>query len=180
LLEVLAAVILPFLLASTVPVSAWALWKARKDYHRLGKLSWAGLLSLWAMVFLPPLILEYATTYQVPTTTLDIIGVIVGLLGLTLCLAGISAFRSGSKVMCLKAGKLTVSGPYRWSRNPQYVGLILFLLGFALTDWSLWCLAALIVVAADLHLLVLIEEEHLHRVFGEPYREFCRRIPRYL
>ncbi len=172
--------ILPFLLASTVPVTAWALLKARKDYHRHAKLSRTGLFSLCAMLLLPNLMLEYATTYQLPTAPLDIIGVIVGLLGLTLCLAGISAFRSGSKVLCLKAGKLTVSGPYRWSRNPQYLGWLLFLLGFALNDWSLWCLAALIVVAASLHLLVLIEEEHLRRVFGEPYREFCRRIPRYL
>jgi len=75
---------------------------------------------------------------------------------------------------------LTVTGPYRWSRNPQYVGWFLFLLGFALNDWSLWCLAALLVVAISLHLLVLVEEEHLRRVFGEPYVEFCRRIPRYV
>jgi len=95
------------------------------------------------------------------------------------CLAGVLAFRSASKVLCLDSGKLTASGSHQWSRNPQYLGWFLFLLGFALTDWSLWCLAALLVVAASLHLLVLIEEEHLRRVFGEPYREYCRRVPRY-
>ena len=78
-----------------------------------------------------------------------------------------------------RRGRLTISGPYRWSRNPQYVGLFLFLLGFALNDWSLWCLAALLVVAINLHLLVLVEEEHLRRVFGEQYVEFDRKIPRY-
>ena len=36
-----------------------------------------------------------------------------------------------------RPGKLTASGSYRWSRNPQYLGWFLFLLGFALTDWSL-------------------------------------------
>jgi protein-S-isoprenylcysteine O-methyltransferase Ste14 len=60
------------------------------------------------------------------------------------------------------------------------VGWLLFLLGFALNDWSWWCLAALLVVAISLHLLILIEEEHLHQVFGDQYTEFCRRIPRYL
>jgi protein-S-isoprenylcysteine O-methyltransferase Ste14 len=173
-------VILPFLLALTVPVTAWALLKARKDYHRRGKLSRTGLFSLCVMLLLPNLMLEYATTYHFPTAPLGIMGMTVALLGLALCLAGVSAFRSGSKVLCLKAGKLTVSGPYRWSRNPQYLGWILFLLGFALNDWSLWCMAALIVVATSLHLLVLIEEEHLRRVFGEPYRDFCGRVPRYL
>lgn len=78
-----------------------------------------------------------------------------------------------------KRGKLTISGPYRWSRKPQYLGWFLFLLGFALNDWSLWCLAALFVVAISLHLLVLLEEEHLTRVFGEQYIEYRRKIPRY-
>jgi len=55
----------------------------------------------------------------------------------------------------------------------------MFFLGFALNDWSLWCLAALLVIAISLHLLVLVEEEHLRRVFGEQYVEFCRKIPRY-
>jgi protein-S-isoprenylcysteine O-methyltransferase Ste14 len=60
------------------------------------------------------------------------------------------------------------------------VGWFLFLLGFALNDWSLWCLAALLAVAISLHLLVLVEEEHLLRIFGEQYVEFCRKVPRYI
>jgi protein-S-isoprenylcysteine O-methyltransferase Ste14 len=84
------------------------------------------------------------------------------------------------KVLCLDKDKLTTAGPYRWSRNPQYVGWLLFLLGFSLTDWSPWCLAVLVVVGISLHLLILIEEEHLRRVFGDPYKEYCRRVSRYL
>jgi len=37
----------------------------------------------------------------------------------------------------------------------------------------------LVVVAASLHVLVLVEEEHLRRVFGDRYAEFCRRVRRY-
>jgi protein-S-isoprenylcysteine O-methyltransferase Ste14 len=37
----------------------------------------------------------------------------------------------------------------------------------------------LAVVALSLHLLVLIEEEHLQRVFGDRYLEFCNQAPRY-
>jgi len=89
-------------------------------------------------------------------------------------------FGSPLKVLCLDAGTLTLKGPYRWSRNPQYLGWFMFLLGFALNDWSWWCLAALAIVATYLHLLVLVEEEHLQRTFGEPYAEYCRSVPRYL
>jgi hypothetical protein len=76
-------------------------------------------------------------------------------------------------------GALSVSGIYRWGRNPQYLGWFLFLLGFALTDWSEWCLAALLVSAIGIHLLILVEEQHLLRQFGDTYRQFCDRVPRY-
>ena len=170
---------LAYVLALTVPVTMVALIYARWEYRKYGKLTLMGLLLLCAMFFVPNLILEYATTYEMPSTLLDYFGLIVGVVGLALCLISVTFFRSVPKVFCIDAGKLTISGPYRWGRNPQYVGWFLFLLGFALNDWSLWCLAALLVIAISLHLLVLVEEEHLRRVFDEQYVEFCRKIPRY-
>jgi len=171
---------LPYLLALTVPVTAVALLYARWEYRRFGRLTLLGLFFLCIMLILPNLIIELATTYAMPKTLLDYIGVLVGVMGLVLCLISLNTFRSLAKVLCLDVGGLTISGPYRWSRNPQYIGWFLFLLGFTLTDWSLWCLAALLVVAISLHLLVLVEEEHLSRVYGEPYLEFCRKVPRYI
>lgn len=170
---------LTFLLALTVPVTAFAVLYARWEYRQRGKLTLMGLFFLCAMLLVPNILLEYATRYELPDTALDYFGVVVGAVGIVLCVGGITTFRSLRKVLCLDAGKLATTGPYRFSRNPQYVGYFLFLLGFSLTDWSLWCLAALLVVATSLHLLVLVEEEHLLRVFGEPYVEFQRAIPRY-
>jgi protein-S-isoprenylcysteine O-methyltransferase Ste14 len=132
------------------------------------------------MLFMPNLMLEFATSYEIPDSPIDYIGVFVGISGIIICLTGIIQFRSIAKVMCQDAGDLTLTGIYRWSRNPQYVGWLLFLIGFALTDWSIWCFAALLVVAVSLHLLVLVEEEHLRRVFGSQYKNFCQRSPRYL
>ena len=76
-------------------------------------------------------------------------------------------------------GSLAESGSCRWGRNPQYVGWLLFLLGFTLTGWTWWCLPALLLVAISLHGLVRVEEEHLGRVFGAPYDAFLQRTPRY-
>jgi len=168
-----------YLLVLTVPVSTVALLYARWEYRKFGKLTLLGLLLLCAMLFAPNLVLEYATSYETPSTLLDYVGVFVGVVGLLLCLISMTVFRSMLKILCIDAGKLTTAGPYRWSRNPQYVGWFLFLLGFALNDWSLWCLAALLVVAISLHLLVLVEEEHLRRVFGDQYLEYCSNVPRY-
>ena len=167
------------LLILAVVISLLALLYARWEYRKHGKLTLMGLLLLCVMLFIPNLMLEYATRYRMPGTFLGYIGVVSGLAGLAILLWGMKHFRSIPKMLCLDTGDLTVSGPYRWSRNPQYVGWVLFLLGFALIDWSLWCLAALIIVAVSLHLLVLIEEEHLLRVFGERYAEFRRKTPRY-
>lgn len=171
---------LEFLLALSVPVSAVALLVARWEYRKHGKLTVWGISLLCAMLFVPNLLLEYATVYHWPRTPLDFIGVLIGLAGLGLCLISVIGFRSMPKTLCMDAGELTTAGLYRWSRNPQYVGWLLFLLGFALNDWSLWCLAALVVVAVSLHLLVLVEEEHLTRVFGDRYTIFCRQVPRYV
>lgn len=172
--------VLSWLLVLSLFNAAIALLYARYEYQRRGRLTWLGLLLLCLMLLVPNLLLEYATVYRMPSTPIASAGAILAISGLLLCLVSIGSFGSLPKVLCLHAGRLTTAGPYRWSRNPQYVGWLLFLLGFALTDWSLWCLAVLLIVAVSLHLLVLVEEEHLRRAFGEEYIQFCREVPRYL
>jgi protein-S-isoprenylcysteine O-methyltransferase Ste14 len=168
------------LIGASLAVSALALLYARREYRRRGRLSWKGLSLLCAMLLLPNLVIDLATRFRWPSEPLAWIGVAIAAAGIALCLAGMLRFRSLSQVLCLDPGALADAGPYRFSRNPQYLGWLLFLLGFSLTDWSRWCLAAIGVVAVSLHLLVLIEEEHLERTFGEPYRAFHRQTPRYL
>ena len=170
---------LPSLLVLSVIVAVIALPVARAQYRRYGHLTVPGLALLCLMLFVPNYLVELATRYEMPETFLDYAGVAIALFGLVVLVLGMSAFRSAPKVFCLDTGQLSVSGVYRWSRNPQYVGWLLFLTGFILTDWSLWCLAALLIEAVSLHFLVLIEEEHLRRAFGRAYANFCRRVPRY-
>lgn len=167
------------LLALSVLVSVIALLYARWEYPRRGHLTLVGLFLLCTMLFLPILMIYQVTRYTPPVTWVDYLGLIIAIAGLALCLASITVFASISKMLCLDSGRLTLDGPYHWSRNPQYVGWLMFLLGYALTDWSPWCLAALLVTAVSLHYLVLIEEQHLRSVFGEPYVEFCHNVPRY-
>ena len=58
------------------------------------------------------------------------------------------------------------SGPYRYSRNPQYVTYFLLLLGYALLGRTPLAWIALAEYWVVVHLIVLIEEEHLERRFG--------------
>lgn len=167
------------LLAVAVSTSAIALIYARREYRIRGRLTLIGLFLLCAMLFVPNLLLHYTFDYEMPVNAVDFTGAGIAVAGLVLCFAAMLRFRSVAKVLCLQSGELTVRGLYRFSRNPQYVGWVLFLLGFLLNDFSLWGLAALTVVAVSLHLLVLIEEDHLRRVFPGIYDEFAGRVPRY-
>ena len=73
------------------------------------------------------------------------------------------------------------AGPYRYVRNPMYVGGIGFLAGLALFERSISILifAAILLVVAHL-LVVLYEEPDLTRRFGESYVFYIRTGPRWL
>jgi protein-S-isoprenylcysteine O-methyltransferase Ste14 len=72
------------------------------------------------------------------------------------------------------------SGPYRYTRNPMYLGHLIFMLGLAITFWS-WF--ALILTAARVvwfHRRVLRDEQRLLQRFGDDYAAYCRRVKRWL
>jgi protein-S-isoprenylcysteine O-methyltransferase Ste14 len=72
-------------------------------------------------------------------------------------------------------------GPYRYVRNPMYVGGIVILLGEALFFQSLAILKYALGWFALIHLVViLIEEPSLRAQFGESYDRYCRRVGRWI
>jgi len=81
----------------------------------------------------------------------------------------------------LPARRLVTGGPYRYSRNPMYVGLtVLYLAGVLWLD-TLWPLLLLPLVLALLQRAVIRREErYLAAAFGDDYREFRRSVPRWL
>jgi protein-S-isoprenylcysteine O-methyltransferase Ste14 len=72
-------------------------------------------------------------------------------------------------------------GPYRFVRNPMYVGALWVLTGFALYERSVAVLLFTLLAALLAHLLVvLIEEPGLEGRFGESYRRYKTSVPRWL
>ena len=79
------------------------------------------------------------------------------------------------------ASALLTSGPFRWSRNPLYLGLSLLLvwLGVLLDSaWMLW-LTPVLVLLLD-RLVIVREEIRLHAQFGQEYLAYTRRVRRWL
>jgi protein-S-isoprenylcysteine O-methyltransferase Ste14 len=76
---------------------------------------------------------------------------------------------------------LVVDGPYRFSRNPMYLGLAAVFLGVALVKQLLWAVLLAPVLLLVVTLLVTRKEEaYLEQKFGAAYRRYRVVVPRWL
>jgi protein-S-isoprenylcysteine O-methyltransferase Ste14 len=76
---------------------------------------------------------------------------------------------------------LVTAGPYRFTRNPIYVGLTFVYLGAASLTNLAWPLVLLPVVLIAMSVAVIgREERHLSAIFGAEYDAYCRRVHRWL
>ena len=75
---------------------------------------------------------------------------------------------------------LMTDGPYRFSRNPMLVGVYIYDLGLLLWLQSGWSLLVFAVEVVFLTLQVRSEEKRLEADFGEEYRAYKQKVPRYL
>lgn len=78
----------------------------------------------------------------------------------------------------MKAGTVMADGPYRFVRNPLYIGLWFWLAAMTLLMPPTGALFVLIVVPVFLLRLILGEETFLAAQLGEPYRNYLRAVPR--
>jgi protein-S-isoprenylcysteine O-methyltransferase Ste14 len=73
------------------------------------------------------------------------------------------------------------SGPYRFTRNPMYLGTVIFLLGLFFVARSWYFLIPPVFFFTLLNsILIPFEEELMHRTFGDSYDNYCRRVRRWL
>jgi protein-S-isoprenylcysteine O-methyltransferase Ste14 len=76
--------------------------------------------------------------------------------------------------------RLVTAGPYRWCRNPMYLGHLIFLAGLAFALDS-WLAAALFAFhAAWFDRRVRDDEARLSALFGNSYREYRARVKRWI
>lgn len=107
-------------------------------------------------------------------------GAVLALCGGGLSVAGISRFTGAGQLSGTHVEDRIDRGVYRYSRNPQYTGIVLTLVGLALARRSPGGLALASGVAAAYRWWVPVEEAHLEAVFGEDYRRYRHRTPRWL
>lgn len=76
--------------------------------------------------------------------------------------------------------RLVNTGIFARTRNPIYLGFVIMLLGFAIMAGSLWMLILTPVFVLYLRFFVIArEEEYLERRFGDEYRTYKQKVPRW-
>jgi protein-S-isoprenylcysteine O-methyltransferase Ste14 len=76
---------------------------------------------------------------------------------------------------------LVIAGPYRFSRNPMSVSLVILFVGLALRLDTLWPLLLLLPLLVVYHFgVVQREERYLERKFGDAYRNYCAAVRRWI
>jgi protein-S-isoprenylcysteine O-methyltransferase Ste14 len=76
--------------------------------------------------------------------------------------------------------QIIATGPYRYTRNPMYLGHLIFMVGLALTFWSWFAVVLLVVRAIWFQRRVLQDERRLEKVFGAEYSAYRARVRRWI
>jgi protein-S-isoprenylcysteine O-methyltransferase Ste14 len=112
-----------------------------------------------------------------------IAGAVILVAGLGWMASGLITFGSHrTAIIPHRAARLLVrSGPYRFTRNPMYLGLTWAYVGLSVVlNWA-WPLVLLPVVVIVLTSAVIHREEaYLRAAFGPDYDDYCRRVRRWL
>jgi protein-S-isoprenylcysteine O-methyltransferase Ste14 len=128
--------------------------------------------------------LELAFPIDRPPAAITVAGAAIGgALWLVLDGAAMVFFRRAgtSMVPMNPSSALVTSGPYRFTRNPMYVGMAFLYVALALAFGVIWALLVLPAVLVAVNRLVIAREErYLEARFGESYREYKRRVRRWL
>lgn len=114
---------------------------------------------------------------------LNLTGLLAVAAGVALSFSGSSLFeRRGTTVMTFdEPCQLVTDGPFRFSRNPMYLGFMVFLTGWAVVMGTLspFLVLPVFFVITDLW-YVRVEERAMRRRFGEAYEAYCRRTRRWI
>jgi protein-S-isoprenylcysteine O-methyltransferase Ste14 len=141
-------------------------------------------------VFVLTYLVGVALEYIRPTTMLrdtapvsTIAGAVLFSFGAVIAGCGLVIFRKArtTTVPGQPSAKLVTWGPYRFTRNPMYVGLTLAYLGEAGLLKQIWPIVLLPLTIAYLNWTVIpVEEARLQEVFGNEYEKYRSRVRRWI
>jgi protein-S-isoprenylcysteine O-methyltransferase Ste14 len=112
-----------------------------------------------------------------------VVGVLLLFAGVVLVATSVATFKRARTTVIpySRAATLVTQGPYRFTRNPMYVGVAFFYLGVAALRLALWPVLLLPLVLVILNYVVIPQEEFLLRdTFGAEYERYSAKVRRWL
>ena len=142
------------------------------------------------LVFLGAILLGVACAYLLMPAPVPVSRTVSVTGGVVLLLAGL-AFIAAARIHFTRTGQspipwkpspsLILRGPYRFTRNPMYVGMTLIGLGVGLAVNNLWISAFALPALVAVHFIaVRPEERYLAEKFGDSYKAYLAQVRRYL
>ena len=144
-------------------------------------LTYAALFVGFVLVFLPAQVVDIEAP-AIGGAQIAGAAVVVGGLGIALwCVLTFGLVGEGTPAPFDPPRKLVMRGPYRYVRNPMYLGADLALVGAALFYGSGGLVGFALAFALTMHGMVrLYEEPTLRRQFGDDYTMYCENVRRWL
>lgn len=164
----------------------YVLLKAKRTYDKGKALSKGLSLGFWlldathcSLVILS----SFYNVWQIPINKM--VALTVGLVGfgvgVVVMLTGMIEFHSIRMISGLEISEVVTTGIYQWSRNPQYLGWFLVLLGISLIGSSGLALSYTIIAIILFHFYITqMEEPYLEQILGEKYLSYKEKTPRYI
>jgi len=160
----------------------WSILRPQQRIWPPGEVSWKlflvwGLFYVGAGLTVAVMVLDW-NTWTIPAVIRFPIGLSLAALGLGLMLWGVRTL--GMENTHGLRDRFVTSGPYRFTRNPQYLGDILLFTGILLVANSALAAAILLLFIISFILFPLTEESWLEEQYGEDYLRYKTQTPRFL
>ena len=123
------------------------------------------------------------TRHLVDANTMLLVGAFVFAIGAIIAGWGLITFRRArtTTIPGRTSAQLVTWGPYRFTRNPMYVGLTIAYIGETFILHQLWPMIVLPLVLAYVNWVVIpLEQRKLGEAFGEEYVRYQTRVRRWL
>jgi len=160
------------IIAAIVILGFWAPWIGEADLaNRISLLEWLALEASRTGIL--------RFTYATPA--LIVLAGLLGLIGAALRVWG-TAYLGHLTVHNPKmlAGSVMADGPYRYVRNPLYVGALFTMAATAFVMPPSGALVAAVLLPVFYVRLALGEEAFLFATLGQPYRDYLAAVPRFI
>lgn len=81
------------------------------------------------------------------------------------------------RTLKVRKESLVIQGPYKYTRNPKYFGVILWWVGLWLAlDYTPLLVSAVFIFLFFYFVVIPLEEKELRELFGEQYEEYAKRF----